>query len=145
MVGGVARRGEGLERSDPIAVRQADLDVAARPGDRRRSEARAERRDARGVVGVVVGQRDAAQAAAPLDLRRDGVEVGVERRPRVDDPGRIAPGDPGVGAGQRERARVGGGDADDVVGGEVDHRRAIVRLTAHRGSMRNTGPPEEAA
>ena len=38
--------------------------------------------------------------------RGDAVEVRVERRPRIDDPGRVAPDDPGVRPAQRERRRV---------------------------------------
>ena len=54
------------------------------PGARRRAARAAAR--ALGVIGVVVGERDAAGAAARGDLGGDGVEVRLDRRPWVDDP-----------------------------------------------------------
>ena len=80
------------------------------------------------MVAVVVGDRDAAGAAARLDLGGDGVEVLVDLRARVDDPGGVAPDHPRV----RARQRVGPGvlrpDADDV--------QAVQLVDAHRGTSR---------
>ena len=72
--------------------------------------------DGLAVVGVVVGQRHAAEPAARLDARPSRrSQVLLEQRARVDDPGRVAPDDPGVGARQRQRPGVGRAHAQDVV------------------------------
>ena len=86
--------------------------------------AAAQRLDAAGVVGVVVGQRDAADAAAVGRRRRGRASrCAASRRAGVDDPARVAPDEPRVRALERVRPRVVGADECDVVLGELLHRR----------------------
>jgi len=62
--------------------------------------------DRLGVVGVVVGQGDSAEAPACLGLRRDELDVALERRAGIDDPRRLVADDPGVRPVERQGARV---------------------------------------
>src|SRR5207244_9956351 len=55
-----------------------------------------------------------------LDLLGHCGEVLVERRPGVDQPGRIAADDPRVGARERERSRVGSADRDDLAARQLE-------------------------
>jgi hypothetical protein len=109
--------------------------VTGRGHARQRSEATLARHlDARergqrlGVIGVVVGERDAAEAAAGLGLGAECRDVRVEQRARVDDEARIAPDDVAVRAGQRERARVVGPDVRDVEAVEQAADRTLASM-----------------
>ena len=64
----VTGRGHDLERPERIAFAEHDVHLAAGPRQLRAGVASAHGRDGLGVIGVVVGERDAAQAASPLEL-----------------------------------------------------------------------------
>jgi hypothetical protein len=120
VVGRVAGRGEDPQRAEALAVAQHDVDLAAGGADGR-ARGGGDRGHRLDVVGVVVCQRDAAGAAAPLGLRDDRLDMRIEAGPGVDDPARIAADQPGVRPGQRERAGVVGADERDVVLAERAH------------------------
>jgi hypothetical protein len=67
---------------------------------------------------MVMGQGDSTQTTAQRDLLGDGVDMLVQRRARVDEPGWVGPNDPRIGSGQRERAGVGGPQAEDPIAGK---------------------------
>jgi hypothetical protein len=125
MVGRVAGQVQGGERAERITVAER-----GHRSDRHVAEPRPERRQALGMIRVVVCERYPARSSARRDRRGDGVEVRVQCRPRVHDPGRVASHDPGVGAVKRVRRGVRGRDEQDL------HR-------AQRGTIRYTGPPSE--
>jgi hypothetical protein len=77
------------------------------------------------VVGVVVRDGDAAGAAAPLDLRRDRLDVRGQSRPGIDDPRGVAAEHPRVRTGQRQRGRVVRAHQRDIVA--RDHPAATMR------------------
>ena len=72
------------------------------------------------MVGVVVRQCDPAEATAGVEFRLERIEVIGQRGTGIDKPRRVAAHDPRVRPGQRERARVGGANPDDVVFGEFE-------------------------
>ena len=98
----------------------------------RTAEPCAQRRQPLGVVGVVVRERDPAGPATRRHGGRDGVEVVLERRPRVDDPRRLAPDDPRVRPAERERRGV-----------RRPYEQHLHRYP--RGTILYTGPPSETA
>ena len=117
VVGSVAGGRERLERPDPRPVGQEHVDLAAGGRQRGVREPPADRRNRLGVIGVVVSQRDPAEAAARLDLGDSASRCSSSAGPGVDQPRRVAADDPRVGPGQRERPRVRRADPDDVVVG----------------------------
>ena len=81
-------------------------------GEHRRAGHGRERGRALGVIGMPVREHDLAH---PLPRRghhaADPAQVALVARPGVDDQGRRGPGlgdEPGIGAVQRHRGRVGG-------------------------------------
>ncbi len=71
------------------------------------------------MVGVIVGERDAAETAARVDGLNDALDVLRQRGTGIDHVGGVAADDPGVGARQRQRARVLRAQAHDAVLGQV--------------------------
>ena len=101
------------ERPEGVAVGER-----RQPPDGHVAEPRAQRLDRLGVVGMVVRQRDPARAAALRDRGGQRVEVHVERRAGVEDPGRVAPDDVAVGAVERVGRRVRRPDEQDLHGAQ---------------------------
>jgi len=120
VVGRMAGRADHLQRTEAITLAQGHVDIAAGRRQRGPGESLADRRHGPGVIGMVVRQRYPPQAAALLDLGDHRAEVLIERGTRIDEPRRFCPHDPGVGAGKRERTRIVGLHADDLVGCEHD-------------------------
>ena len=108
---GVASASSGPKR---VTVGEHDIDLAARGGDRDAGMPFAHRAQRLDMIDVVVGGGDATQAASVLQLGVEGVEMLGQLRPRIDQPGRIASDDPGVGSAQAQRPGIGRADADDV-------------------------------
>jgi hypothetical protein len=120
MVGCVARRRDRHKRSDARAVRGERGRVTASRPDLRPRKALPQAGQRLGMIGVIVRERDPAQAAALGGLSGERVKVGFEHGARIYQPGWIAADEPGVRPGQRERARVGRPDPDDVVVRDLD-------------------------
>lgn len=116
--GCVAGRGHGLQRTEAHAVGERDVDAYAARGGQRRGPQLAQGVDGLGVVGVVVRQGDATEAAAGVDGSQDAVEVLLELGTGIDDVGGIAIDYPGIRARQGEWTGVVGAEAQHVVGGE---------------------------
>jgi hypothetical protein len=93
----VPGRVHGLERPEADILGERHVRIAPSRRERRRMDFE-QRLDRFGVIGVIVRQHDAAEAAARLDRRHQPLQVGVEQRARVDDPCRAAPDYPRIGA-----------------------------------------------
>jgi hypothetical protein len=98
MVGSVTGSPNDLEGSEPAPFVEQRIYVAPRRCDRRAWEPLPDLGHGVSVVGVVVRERDAAEATAPLELGCQLAEVLVERRTRVHKPRRAAPHDPRIRA-----------------------------------------------
>ena len=131
VVGRVARGRDRLERAERGRRRRAARrrrrapPPAARPGTAPASPA-PPRRDRRGRGSATIPPRPPRR----VDLCRQRREVLVERRPGIDQPRRIAADDPGVGARERERPRVGGPDPDDLAARQLDPGHAVTEVSA---------------
>ena len=116
VVGRVAVHGHGEQRAEALAVSKPRVGVLeGRGGDRHAARRVAQAHGEVGVVGVVVGQRDAADPAAVAGVGEDALQVGVEVGAGVDDPARVPPHEPCVRALQREGTGVVRDDEPDVV------------------------------
>ncbi len=141
VVGRVPGRVNGLERPEADAL--GELHVSASASGRKRRRMYFEQRlDRRRVIGVIVRQHDAAEAAARLDRRDQPAQVLVLQRARVDDPRRAATDDPRVRAAQRQRTRIRRAQAQHVVVAEqaciragVDLPGVLCRLGIRRGRI----------
>ena len=102
------------QRAECIALAELDVDITTSGCQRRRRKTFANRRHRLGVIGVVVGERDPTQPAAPLELGDEGPDVLGQGRSRIDQPRRVAADDPRIRPAQRERPRVLCADADEV-------------------------------
>src|SRR5207237_2781772 len=100
--------------------RQWDVDRASGGGDGDIRELTANRAGGLGVIGMLVCQRDSCEPSSTIGHLHERFDVVMERRTRIDQPGRVTTHNPGVRARQRERAWVRRADPDDVVPWDVD-------------------------
>ena len=114
MIGGVSRGRDRLEQAEAGALHEQHVDLTATSRDRG-GTAREHGRERFGVVMVVVCEHDAAEAAALGDSREDALQVLLEQRAGVDQPGGRAALQPGVRPRQRQRPGVRRAQAQDVV------------------------------
>jgi hypothetical protein len=116
----VPGRGQRLQWPEAPAVAKPDIDIPAPRRERGVRKPAADVRDGIGVIGVIVREGDAAEAASSADLRREELEMLLECGSRVDQPDRIAAYQPRVGAVERKRARVVRADPEYRVAQELD-------------------------
>ena len=112
VVGGVSGSGHRLERAEPHALLERDVDIAA-AGPQRRGAPFEQCPDGLPMVGMVVRERDAAETG--VDRSHQALEVGLHQRARVDDPGRPAPHHPRVRPRQGQRPGIGREQTQDVI------------------------------
>ena len=116
----VARGGERLQRPELVAVGERHVNPAAGRRQGRIGKCGADRRHRLRVIMMVVGERDAAQTPAALELGDERLDVHVKCRPGVDQPARIVADDPGIGPGEGERPGIAGPQPDDSEVAKVD-------------------------
>ncbi len=131
VIGCMARCRKRRQRAKPGALEQRHINLSPRPGELGLWKPGPDGGNRLGVILVIVGQRDSAEAAAPLDLLEQSLDVLVERRAGVDQPGRIPPHEPRVRAAEREWTWVPRTNSDNVATGQLHpcHGR---RMTAGR-------------
>ena len=117
VIGCVSGCGEGLERPEASPVEKLHIDLPPPGGQRGRSPL-TQCADPLGVIGVIVGERDAAETAASVDQRHKAIQVLLRRGAGIDHIRGVAADDPRVGARQRQRAGVLRAQAHDAVRGE---------------------------
>ena len=91
------------------------------------------------MVRVAVRERDPAEAAAALDLLRDGGDVRLEPGAGVDDPRRRVPHDPRVRPGEGEQAGVVGAHERDP-GVLEPHRVSLTLMIPGVNAWRDAEP-----